>query len=71
MRRRLRRDDGIVLIVAIIVLTIVMAMGLGVMALAESQNGPARDERWGRVATIRLPGGGPLGIYQPSHPRPD
>jgi len=32
--------------------------------------GPARDERWGRVATIRLPGGGPLGIYQPSHPRP-
>ncbi len=33
--------------------------------------GPARDERWGRAATIRLPGGGPLGIYQPSHPRPD
>jgi hypothetical protein len=32
---------------------------------------PPRDERWGRVVTIRLPGGGPLGIYQPSHPRPE
>jgi Tfp pilus assembly protein PilX len=49
MRRRLRADDGIALIVAMIVLTIVVGMGLGVMALAESQQGPARDER-GRVA---------------------
>ncbi len=24
--------------------------------------------RFGRLATIRLPGGGSLGIYQPSHP---
>jgi Tfp pilus assembly protein PilX len=45
MSRRLRSDDGIVLIVAMIVLTIVIGMGLGVMALADSQNGPARDER--------------------------
>jgi catechol 2,3-dioxygenase-like lactoylglutathione lyase family enzyme len=29
---------------------------------------PLREERWGRVATIRLPGGGDLGIYQPKHP---
>jgi catechol 2,3-dioxygenase-like lactoylglutathione lyase family enzyme len=25
-------------------------------------------ERWGTVAAIRLPGGGRLGLYQPSHP---
>ena len=28
------------------------------------------DERWGRLAYIRLPGGARLGIYQPRHPRP-
>lgn len=27
------------------------------------------DEPWGRLAFIRLPGGGRLGIYQPRHPR--
>ena len=27
------------------------------------------DERWGRLAFIRLPGGGRLGIYQPRHSR--
>jgi len=25
-------------------------------------------ERWGTVAKVRLPGGGTLGLYQPSHP---
>ena len=25
-------------------------------------------ERWGRVSKIRLPGGGSIGLYQPSHP---
>ena len=49
MSRRLRSDEGIAMIVAIIVLTIVIGMGLGVIALADSQQGPARDER-GRVA---------------------
>lgn len=29
---------------------------------------PLQDVRWGRMATIRLPGGGELGIYQPKHP---
>jgi catechol 2,3-dioxygenase-like lactoylglutathione lyase family enzyme len=29
---------------------------------------PPHDERWGRLAAIRLPGGGELGIYQPKHP---
>jgi catechol 2,3-dioxygenase-like lactoylglutathione lyase family enzyme len=29
---------------------------------------PVREEQWGRLATIHLPGGGALGIYQPKHP---
>jgi hypothetical protein len=29
---------------------------------------PITDERWGRRTAIRLPGGGTLGLYQPSHP---
>ena len=27
-----------------------------------------RDERWGRITRIALPGGGEVGLYQPSHP---
>jgi catechol 2,3-dioxygenase-like lactoylglutathione lyase family enzyme len=27
-------------------------------------------ERWGSITKIRLPGGGTLGVYQPSHPSP-
>jgi catechol 2,3-dioxygenase-like lactoylglutathione lyase family enzyme len=30
--------------------------------------GEVREERWGSVTTIRLPGGGELGLYQPRHP---
>jgi predicted enzyme related to lactoylglutathione lyase len=26
------------------------------------------NQRWGRVTTIRLPGGAKVGLYQPSHP---
>jgi catechol 2,3-dioxygenase-like lactoylglutathione lyase family enzyme len=29
---------------------------------------PVQEMRWGHMATIRLPGGGELGIYQPKHP---
>lgn len=32
--------------------------------------GPVAEERWGLVTTIRLPGGGELGLYQPRHPLP-
>jgi catechol 2,3-dioxygenase-like lactoylglutathione lyase family enzyme len=32
--------------------------------------GPVRDQGWGRVTTIALPGGGELGLYEPRHPRP-
>jgi catechol 2,3-dioxygenase-like lactoylglutathione lyase family enzyme len=28
----------------------------------------AREERWGSVTEIELPGGGKLGLYQPKHP---
>jgi catechol 2,3-dioxygenase-like lactoylglutathione lyase family enzyme len=32
--------------------------------------GPVRDEGWGLVTTIELPGGGELGLYEPRHPTP-
>ena len=32
--------------------------------------GPVQDLGWGRLAQVRLPGGGQLGIYEPQHPRP-
>jgi catechol 2,3-dioxygenase-like lactoylglutathione lyase family enzyme len=32
--------------------------------------GPVRDEGWGLVTAIRLPGGGELGLYEPRHPVP-
>ncbi|MFJ9114655.1 VOC family protein [Streptomyces sp. NPDC102394] len=30
----------------------------------------AQDARWGRVTTLRLPGGGEIALYEPRHPRP-
>jgi len=30
--------------------------------------GPVREERWGSLTTIMLPGGGKIGLYQPKHP---
>jgi catechol 2,3-dioxygenase-like lactoylglutathione lyase family enzyme len=30
--------------------------------------GPVSDERWGTKTTIRLPSGGEVGLYQPTHP---
>ena len=27
------------------------------------------EERWGRVTSFRLPGGGEVGMYEPLHPR--
>lgn len=29
---------------------------------------PVQNERWGSITTLRLPGGGELGLYQPKHP---
>jgi catechol 2,3-dioxygenase-like lactoylglutathione lyase family enzyme len=31
---------------------------------------PVSDERFGLLSTIRLPGGGELGLYEPRHPSP-
>lgn len=28
------------------------------------------EQRWGKLVTFTLPGGGKIGIYQPSHPSP-
>lgn len=30
--------------------------------------GAVREERWGSLTTIALPGGGKIGVYQPKHP---
>lgn len=32
--------------------------------------GPTHEERWGRIATMTMPGGAQLPIYQPSHASP-
>jgi catechol 2,3-dioxygenase-like lactoylglutathione lyase family enzyme len=32
--------------------------------------GEVTDQGWGLVTTIRLPGGGRLGLYEPRHPSP-
>jgi hypothetical protein len=32
--------------------------------------GPVKDEGFGLVTAIRLPGGGELGLYEPRHPSP-
>jgi catechol 2,3-dioxygenase-like lactoylglutathione lyase family enzyme len=32
--------------------------------------GEVSDERWGRLTSIKLPGGGELGLYEPRHPSP-
>jgi len=31
-------------------------------------DGPVSDQGWGRLTTIRLPGGGRLGLYEARHP---
>jgi hypothetical protein len=31
---------------------------------------PIHEERWGSLTSVKLPGGGSLGVYQPKHARP-
>jgi len=33
-----------------------------------SLDGPVSDQGWGRLVSIRLPGGGRLGVYEARHP---
>jgi hypothetical protein len=33
-------------------------------------SGPVRDEGWGLLTAMTLPGGGELGLYEPRHPSP-
>jgi catechol 2,3-dioxygenase-like lactoylglutathione lyase family enzyme len=33
--------------------------------------GPVKDQGWGLLAQVELPGGGKLGVYQPRHARPE
>jgi hypothetical protein len=30
--------------------------------------GPVSQQRWGKLTSLKLPGGGELGLYEPSHP---
>jgi catechol 2,3-dioxygenase-like lactoylglutathione lyase family enzyme len=32
--------------------------------------GEISDQRWGILATMKIPGGGEMGLYQPRHPIP-
>ena len=32
---------------------------------------PVKDQGWGLLAKVGLPGGGKVGVYQPRHARPD
>ncbi len=32
---------------------------------------PVRDQGWGLLSQLHLPGGGKLGVYQPRHARPE
>lgn len=41
------------------------------MAARDVVCSPVHRERWGAITQLTLPSGGLLGVYQPSHPRPD
>ena len=33
------------------------------------ETGDVSEQRWGRLTSIALPGGGTLGLYEPKHPK--
>ena len=41
-----------------------------VLSSPDADRAARAEERWGRVTTLALPGGGELGLYEPKHPRP-
>ena len=38
------------------------------MAKGVEFTGPVSDQGWGLLATLQVPGGGELGLYEPRHP---
>jgi hypothetical protein len=47
-----------------------LAVTMAAMKAKGVRCGTVRDERWGQITTLSLPGGGTVGLYQPKHPRP-
>jgi catechol 2,3-dioxygenase-like lactoylglutathione lyase family enzyme len=43
---------------------------VGQMAERGVECADVSTERWGSITRVTLPGGGTLGVYQPSHPSP-
>jgi catechol 2,3-dioxygenase-like lactoylglutathione lyase family enzyme len=43
---------------------------IGQMAERGVECAEVSTERWGSITRLTLPGGGTLGVYQPSHPSP-
>jgi hypothetical protein len=41
---------------------------LAALTARQVQHTQIHEERWGTVTSIRLPGGGKLGLYEPHHP---
>jgi catechol 2,3-dioxygenase-like lactoylglutathione lyase family enzyme len=41
---------------------------IAALAAKGVQCSKVHEERWGSITTIRLPGGGEVGLYQPKHP---
>ena len=52
-----------------------MCADIGAFITAMKRHGivcsDVQEQRWGKLTHIVLPGGGTLGVYEPSHPRPD
>jgi catechol 2,3-dioxygenase-like lactoylglutathione lyase family enzyme len=47
-----------------------LAAEMATLVEAGVQCSTVEEARWGSVTTIRLPGGGDVGLYQPRHPSP-
>jgi len=41
------------------------------LATKKITTSPVRDQGWGLLTTVTLPGGGELGVYEPRHARPE
>lgn len=44
---------------------------IGAMKTHDIACGPVKDEGWGLLTQVTLPGGGNLGVVQPRHARPE